>query len=86
MTRRMYAWVATDSTGAEGVVCVPLPSPLSRNETQIMPLVTCERAIAYAMTPHAQFVAQKRRVPVRLVAYIECDVLNELLPSRKVDQ
>lgn len=60
---RMFAFVAEDESGDEGIVAIPMEN------IGIAPLVGCDMARVDSLRPHAQFAANVRKKPVRLIYF-----------------
>ena len=60
----MYAWIATEPDGGEGLVSIYLP-----HVRQHMPLIGADMKRVVALRPHAEQVHASTGCPVRLVAF-----------------
>jgi hypothetical protein len=67
---RLYAWVATEPDGGEGV-CSMLLGGVQ------MPLIGADMARVESLAPHAALVARMSGYPVRLVEFSTRRVLRE---------
>lgn len=80
MKREMFAWVGTEpELPGEGIVMVPdhlgNPFPLVTNSQQEA------EAGQHAFRDHISEAARRRGTPVRLVRYVEAEVVAEVLPE-----
>lgn len=74
--RELYAWVAADLDGVEGLVMVPTDA------VGVIPLVAVRRATVERLEPLATFAAAARGHVARLVAFREVEVLREVGEER----
>jgi hypothetical protein len=68
---RLYAWVATEADGGEGVCAMSMPDGM------MMPLVGADMARIESLRAHARSVAVASGCPVRLVEFATRRVLRE---------
>jgi hypothetical protein len=68
---RLYAWVATEADGGEGVCAMSMPDGM------MMPLVGADMARIESLRAHARSVAVASGCPVRLVEFSTRRVLRE---------
>lgn len=72
--RTLYAWLAKDFAGIEGLIMVP-----DRNGNPL-PLVTVSRRVAMIGRRAAVKAGNARRETVRLVRFVEAEVVDEVEP------
>lgn len=73
MTRRIdaiYAWIATEPDGGEGVCAHSMP------RLGLVPLVGADRERVESLRPFARAVAKQSGCPVRLVCFTTRNVLE----------
>ena len=68
---RLYAWVATETDGGEGVCSWLMPDGVH------MPLVGADMARIESLAPQAALIARATGYPVRLVEFSTRRVLRE---------
>jgi hypothetical protein len=78
---RIYAWIARDADGIDGIVAWPVNSGL------IMPLVGADMERAVSLETLARAAARARGVPVTLVRFERAETMRVveqdcMLPSR----
>jgi hypothetical protein len=67
---RLYAWIATEPDGGEGLCAMRLGDTM-------MPLVGADRERIESLGPHAAIVARASGCPVRLVEFSTRRVLRD---------
>jgi hypothetical protein len=72
---RLYAWIATDATGEDGIPAMPGP-----NSTMI-PLVGSDKARIESLRPFAEAYAHRDGYPVRLVEFTRMIELERIVPK-----
>jgi hypothetical protein len=72
-TANLYAWIATDPAGIEGIIAVDTPSG-------ILPLVVTDRGTAERFAEAARRAAVARRATARLVRFDRGETLSEVRP------
>jgi len=70
---KLYAWVATEPDGGEGVCAMSIPSLGG-----MVPLVGADRARIESLRPHAAAVRTATGFPVRLKVFGSGVVLDEI--------
>lgn len=70
-TQDLYAWIATDANGVEGITTVG-------TDKGMLPLVVSDLETARSMRDVAQMVGQVRRTSTRLVRFARSEVLEEI--------
>lgn len=73
MPREIYAWVADDPDGDEGILALPVLQGLAA--------VHSRPAFLRSLRKHVQLAANARNSKARLVKYVEADVLEEINPA-----
>lgn len=73
-TTCLYAWIATDAGGQEGIIVAPIP-PLG-----VVPLVMTDQARAFRLEPAALLAAIERKATARLVKFHRGEVLKIVEP------
>ncbi len=73
-TQALYAWVARDARGNEGVIVAPLP------KLGLLPLVMADEANARRLRSFAATAAQERQQIARLVRYVRDVELDKVEP------
>jgi hypothetical protein len=78
MPREIYAWIAEDLDGEECIVMVPD----ANHHDAPMPLVSIKERMARVgrLFLASNGAAQKSRTPLRLVRYVEAEVLDTIEP------
>jgi len=69
---RLYAWVATEPDGGEGLCSVTTLA------LGTMPLIGADRERIESLRPHAEITRKLTGYPVRLVRFLRTDVMEEL--------
>jgi hypothetical protein len=69
---RLYAWIATEADGGEGVCAMSLPDGKT-----LMPLVGADMERIESLRAHAGLVARISKCPVRLVEFSARRVIRE---------
>ena len=71
---KMYAWIATEPDGGEGVVAIRLPDGMW------MPLVGADRERIDSLRKQAVGIMRDTNMPIALKEFSTCTVLEELTP------
>ncbi len=74
---RLYAWIATDATGEDGI-------PAMRSGDVAMPLIGSDKDRIESLRPYAEAIALREGYPIRLVEFTTMVVLETLPGSGKV--
>lgn len=77
MPREIFAWVGDDPRGNEGIIMIEAP----RHRGQILALVATEPSTLRMVTPRVSDAANARHATVRLVRYVEAEVIEEIEPQ-----
>jgi hypothetical protein len=70
-TQNLYAWIAADASGVEGISTVGTNSGL-------LPLVVSDLATAQSMREVAAMVGQARGTSTRLIRFARSEVIDEI--------
>lgn len=70
---KLYAWIAQEPDGGEGVITSHLPGMVG-----MMPLVGGERALVESYRPHAAMFARVTGYPVRLKVFSAGVIVDEI--------
>jgi hypothetical protein len=74
-TRRLYAWIAEDLDGIEGIIAYPMFNALTP-----MPLVATDRSLAEQFAPLARQAAAERKSVARLVIFERGETIDSVEP------
>ncbi len=71
---RLYAWIATEPDGGEGVVAHEVTVD---NRQMLAPLIGADRARIESFREHARAIGRRSNYPIRLVEYSVRTILDD---------